>query len=254
MENALRGSIDGAPPVGSDVDIWYARCDGLDWDRFERSNLSLLSADEAARYHALTTRNVRREYLATRALLRRILSRYASVEPWRWRFRRTEYGRPEIEAPSGPSPADFNISHSGGTIAIAVARGAGHAVGIDVEGTDRGELARALAGEFMTEEERAALERLHPEHRSRRALQLWTLKEAYAKARGKGLWLPLREISFRIAPHGTARARLAGETSMEQWHFRLIDGGADITSAVAIHTTSDMAPRIGIIRIDPAAT
>ena len=159
---------------------------------------ALLSEDEQARMARLVFDRDRRAFLLTRALVRTTLSRYAPVAPAEWRFLTNAHGRPEILSRSPGTPdLRFNVSHTDGLIACAVT--IGREVGVDIEHLDR-QLTHDVAGRFFAPAEVTALHRL-PEPEQRRVFfDYWTLKEAYIKARGFGLALPLGEFAFMLNP------------------------------------------------------
>src|SRR5262249_29679294 len=137
--------------------------------------------ESAGRFHREADR---RRAVVSRALLRTTLSRYAPVDPADWRFERGPFGRPQIARPGAHGPP-FVLSHTRELAACAVTDGA--AVGVDVEplGREVGDLLEADS--ILSENEIESLRRLPPRARAERFLELWTLKEAYAKALGTGL-------------------------------------------------------------------
>jgi 4'-phosphopantetheinyl transferase len=180
---------------------------------------ALLAPDERDQHRRFAFEPRRHEYLVTRALARTVLSRYGPLPPAAWRFARGPRGRPELDPPCGLS---FNLSNAPGLVACAVAR---HAVGVDLEPFDQGEAILALAGTVLSEAERRALEALPGAQRPGRALALWTLKEAYLKAVGAGLALPLQEAGFAVDALAdiTATFGPALRDRPGRWAFRLLD-------------------------------
>ena len=168
---------------------------------------ALLDAGEAAELERLASARGRREYLAARALVRTTLSRYAPVPPERWSFAKEPQGRPRIVDPPTPD-LHFSVSHTAGLVACAVARAP--RVGLDVEDTTRPVEALRIAERFFAADEARALRALPPARQRDRFFELWTLKEAYAKAVGLGLALPLDRVAFDVAEDARVepRARL----------------------------------------------
>jgi 4'-phosphopantetheinyl transferase len=160
--------------------------------------LALMSPDEHERMARFVFERDRRRFLLTRALVRTMLSRYAHVPPAEWAFITNVHGRPEIlDRPAGTPDLRFNISHTDGLIACAVT--IGREVGVDVEHIGR-RLMHDVASRFFAPREVAALSRLSDEDQQRVFFDYWTLKEAYIKARGFGLALPLADFAFDLAP------------------------------------------------------
>ncbi len=247
--------------LGSAAHLWWvqAPADGLS----ERTDnyLGLLSSEERARWEGIRVERGREEFLLGRALLRTTLSRYVSRRPDEWRFELGERGRPElVGAKDDPILSDlrFNLAHSEGLVACIVASGGD--AGIDVEHPRRSTDYEALARRFFSDDERRLF--AHPSDRpsdrpsedGRRDTfySIWTLKEAYLKARGIGIGLPLRSLSFEPGPPsasgpGRIRARFGPEVEDEpaDWQFDLFRAPTDHLIATAL--TGDASARRSIV-------
>ncbi len=163
----------------------------------ERAWLALLPADERAANRRFRVEPARRQHLAARALVRTTLSRYAEVEPRRWRFVSGPSGRPEIAGPAGLPPLRFNLSHTDGLVACLVTLGLDAGVDVELPREIRDPL--RLAEHSFAPIEQDALRGLSGGARRQRFYDLWTLKEAFIKARGAGfLSLPARRFGYRI--------------------------------------------------------
>jgi 4'-phosphopantetheinyl transferase len=154
-------------------------------------------------------------------LLRSILSLYAGLEPEAWRFDANPWGRPSIANPGAPSGLFFNLSHKPGFVACLV--GLGRDLGVDVEdlSVNRPHLSQ-IAERYFSPSEAAGLRALPAEHQTQRFYELWTLKEAYIKARGMGLSLGLSRFSFSVE-EDTASVRFdpGFDDDPGTWDFRL---------------------------------
>ena len=180
---------------------------------------ALLSSDERERMARLVFERDRRRFLLTRALVRTMLSRYANVAPEDWSFIANVHGRPEIlDRPRGVPDLRFNISHTDGLIACAVT--IGREVGVDVEHIGR-RITYDVAGRFFAPREVNDLKALPADQQARVFFDYWTLKEAYIKARGFGLALPLGDFAFTLSP--PSPPRIAFEPALEDdpatWQF-----------------------------------
>lgn len=132
-----------------------------------------------------------RRFVCGRGLLRYTLARYTGLPPKAWVFERDERGRPELTGAIGPS---FNISHTEGLVACAVSEGA---VGVDVEKGRRLRDPKALARRFFHPDETAEILQAADAESARASfLRLWTLKEAHAKALGRGIAGQLARVRF----------------------------------------------------------
>ena len=180
---------------------------------------TLLSKDEHERMARLVFDRDQCAFVITRAHVRTMLSRYAAIAPADWCFIENVHGRPEIlDAPPGTPDLRFNISHTDGLIACAVT--IGREVGVDVEHIGR-HLTHDVAGRFFAADEVSDLRRLPFEDQQRVFFDYWTLKEAYIKARGFGLALPLADFAFKLNPPGPPA--ITFEPSLEDdpstWQF-----------------------------------
>ena len=154
---------------------------------------TVLDADERDRWGKLVFAADRHNFLISHALVRFALSWHAGVQPAAWRFHKNHYGRPEIADHSVAQDLRFSLSRTAGRIAVAVA--CGREVGVDVENVTR-ELPMDAAELVLSPAELDRVRDLPDANRCERLFALWTLKEAYAKGRGLGLSLPLKEYSF----------------------------------------------------------
>jgi len=202
-----------------DVHLWLTRPDRCSDPGLLEAYRDLLSPAERARLEAIRLEPRRREHLLTRALVRTVLSRYGPASPAEWRFAQGPHGRPELDPPAA---IQFNLSNSPGLVGCAVSRGA---VGLDLEPMARAGQVLRLAGRVFSSGERRALDALTEGARADRALSLWTLKEAYLKARGLGISVPLGEITLSLdVPPGIdlALGPALGDDP-DRWHLSLLD-------------------------------
>lgn len=157
---------------------------------------TLLNEDERAREARFHFDADRERFVIGRALTRVQLSRFLGGDPRSWPLVTNHYGRPELAAPV-PTPIGFNVSHTPGLVACAVT--ATPDVGVDVEYVKR-RLTHDVAERFFAPREVAALRTLSEDEQARAFFDYWTLKEAYIKARGMGLALPLAHFAFTLRP------------------------------------------------------
>jgi 4'-phosphopantetheinyl transferase len=152
---------------------------------------SMISSEERARLERLHFERDRREYLVAHVLVRRALSHFRPTPPEAWKFSHNRYGKPAIDPECG---LRFNLSHASDlTVCLISHRGE---VGVDVEPHGRGDDILEIASTVFSLAELAQIESLEQSQKADHALTLWTLKEAFVKAQGKGFSLPLKTISF----------------------------------------------------------
>ena len=171
-------------PVGT-IHLFVCLCGRADEALLPRltARLNARERDRAARF--AFTRD-RWTYVAAHALLRYALDQLAGPRPWE--FEVDHFGKPRLQPPC--SDLRFSLSHTEGLVAVALSRG--QEVGVDVEPADRQLDDLTFSDLVLAGSERAELDRA-PD-RSGRLLHLWVVKEAIAKALGRGLSLPFDQI------------------------------------------------------------
>lgn len=191
----------------------------------------LLNAEERDRQARPSHPGRRREVLLTRMLVRTTLSRYADIDPRDWRFTIGEKGRPAIDHPG----LDFNLSHTEGMIVCLVAAVPG--IGVDVEYLRRKNDTEGISSHFFAPQEQAGL--------PQRFFDYWTLKEAYIKARGKGMALPLDGFWFDISqeePTISFDHRIPDDPAL--WRFETLSLAPDHLCSVALPMGPGTRPQI----------
>lgn len=192
-----------------------------------------LTDDERERRSRFRFQEDRDLFLVARAVLRWFLGRWRGERPEEVRFVYNGYGKPAL-AEAGAADLRFNVSHSARQVAWAFA--SGFDVGIDVERIRPLDDLMALAGRYFAPAERGQLAERPESERVVRFFELWTLKEAFVKARGTGLSMPLDRFHLRpdsdLAPLGDCRPwRLTVDERTEAgswtaWQTPEVDGFA----------------------------
>jgi len=156
----------------------------------------LLSEQERARAATFLRQNDQRRFIATRGLLRRLLSEYLQHDASELLIGSNAFGKPELYR-QGEAPAEisFNYSHSNSLAVFAFARG--RRVGVDVERVEADVAGDSIAERFFCPSEVSTLRALPKAHQSTAFFKCWTRKEAYVKARGEGFSIPLE--SFNVS-------------------------------------------------------
>jgi 4'-phosphopantetheinyl transferase len=239
------------PLADDEAHVWYAWTAACSSPMQRAAYAALLTPDERARCARFAFDALEAEYLLTRALCRSVLSRYADVRPQDWRFRRNDYGRPEIDGPAGLAPLRFNLSNARSLVACVVTRRAD--AGVDVEETARSEAPLDIANEFFSADELRELRALPVAEQGARFFDLWTLKESYIKARGLGLQIPLDRFSMRFGTSiGIAfDAGLVDDAAAWQFHSTRL--GEAHTLSLALHRGTERPFRIQLREVVPLA-
>lgn len=199
----------------------------------------LLSPEERQRAQAFRFPKDRDLYVAAHIFLRRVLSQYAPIAAEHWQFDHNVYGKPAI-ANAGYDWLQFNLSHTQGLAACAVARG--RAVGIDVEQINRSCDLPGLCQYVLTPIEATDVLSAHsPNEQTERFFTYWTLKEAYIKARGMGLSLPLQQFAFlrENCTNWCLSCDPRLEDAGENWQFDAYRAGTNHCVAYCVQAASE---------------
>lgn len=237
--NALRSTPPVEPLADGAIDVYLAPIGNTLTHAQRQRCEALLDADERARLLRFRIATVRDQYLGSRALTRSVLSRYTGIAPEAWRFGANAHGRPFLRSPVDQHTAAlrFNLSHSGRWIALGITRG--RQLGLDIEYRKRANRVLAIAERFFSDTEYQSLMRLPQARRAERFFVYWTLKEAYIKARGMGLALPLGGFSFDTDTSTRIAVRFhdAIDDDPSCWQFFLqgIDEDHQMALCVAAH-------------------
>ena len=148
-----------------------------------------------------------------------LLAGYLRIGPADCAFVANRYGRPSMLPGAAGGTLEFNVSHTNGLVACAVA----HVpeIGVDVEDIERAAVSRHLPARYFSATEAQALDDVPEAARVSSFFDYWTLKEAYIKARGLGLSLPLDGFSMQLDPDGPPRISFAAaiDTDPDSWQF-----------------------------------
>lgn len=217
-----------SPAIENDqVHVWKVDLPATDPD------VRLLSRDEherAARFHF---ERDRQHFKASRSALRTILGRYLNLPPESLEFAQTEYGKPfltNLEA----AGVLFNLSHSGEIALIAIARE--REVGVDVEFMRADFATNEVAEHFFSMAEIYTLSGLEPHLRTQAFFKCWTRKEAYVKARGEGLSMPLDVFDVSLAPDVSAAMlnNRVDKSEPARWIFQDLHITPDYAGALVV--------------------
>lgn len=204
-----------------EIHVWWAFTDDARAPGAAARLQDCLSGEEIERCKRFRNAEGRELFVLARATLRQALSQYADVQPHQWRFVAAPGGRLELAPPFDALGVRFNVSHTPGLVACLVSDAVDG--GVDVEGTDRVPDVFTLAAIVCAPAELEELEHLPPEAANSRFYELWTLKEAYVKARGTGLTLPLNKVAFTGGRGGPIAVTFDSpvEDDPRHWQFAL---------------------------------
>jgi 4'-phosphopantetheinyl transferase len=177
----------------NEVHVWQAKLDDHDAGGLR----DLLAADEIARADRFHFAKDRNHYIVARALLRKLLAAYLEINAEAVRLSYAEKGKPFLTDPA-QSTLKFNVAHSHGLALYAFSPG--REVGIDLEFIKEDLESEEIAERFFSPREVQVLMTIPAHLRKRAFFDCWTRKEAYIKARGEGLSMPLDQFDVSFAP------------------------------------------------------
>ncbi len=192
---------------------------------------SLLNAEEQIRAQRFYFDKDRRAYVAVRGHLRWLLGRYLAQSPVHFTFEYNAHGKPFLP----DEKIHFNVSHSKqlGLIAFDPSE----EIGVDIEWMrpDFGGL--KIAKRFFSEQEVKELEQLDAKEQKNGFFNGWSRKEAYIKARGKGLAIPLSQFSVQLSPNKPCNLLSTAHDPQGVKRYRLkeIKTDPEYAAAVAFH-------------------
>ena len=213
-----------------EVHVWQTN---LDLAAYGFAQLrQILSWDERARADRFHFEIDRRRGIIGRGYLRLLLGQILDLPANEVRLEYDEFGKPGL-IPGQGRRLEFNVSHSGELILIAIATG--RAVGVDVERIRTDLDPDSIAAQFFSASERKILAALPGPARCRAFFACWTRKEAYLKAKGVGLSLPLDQFDVSFLPDEEPQLLATRPDPAEalNWKLQALDVAADYAAALA---------------------
>jgi len=217
---------------GDEVHVWRASLDQP--KSLSEGFLHTLAADEQARARRFHFEKDREHFIVARGVLRTILSRYLNRASERVAFCYGAHGKPALAGDTSADAIRFNAAHSHGVALYAITRG--REVGIDLERIRLDLTVMEIAERFFSRREVATLRTLPTETQRQAFFRCWTRKEAYIKARGEGLSLPLDEFDVSLAPGEPAAILGTQRDPCEafRWSLQELPLAADYVAALAV--------------------
>ena len=206
----------------------------------------LASAGELARLHAILSDEEkvraarfryeihRGRFIAGRGIQRLLLARYLDADPAALRYRQAAHGKPLLDGAEAESGIRFNVTNAEDGLLVALARG--RELGVDLEPLHRAVDRDAVARRFFSAPENAVYDTIPDEQRDAAFFTCWTRKEAYIKAVGDGLTMPLDCFDVTLRPGEPARllATRGDPAQVERWTMRELDAGPGWTAALVV--------------------
>ncbi|WP_348645246.1 4'-phosphopantetheinyl transferase superfamily protein [Methylobacterium sp. BTF04] len=191
----------------------------------------LLSPDETARADRFLRAEDRDRFTGSHAALRVILGGALRAPPESLVFTTGAAGKPQISG-EFTGRLNFNLSHSGSLALVGLAA---VPIGVDIEVIRPLRDHLAIAQSHFHPIEIEAIEALPPNQRQAAFYACWTRKEAFVKAVGMGLSMPLNGFAVSIPPAPASLLTCAtGGLSHTEWALHHLEPADGIVGAVAI--------------------
>ena len=232
--------------LGADViELRHAPVDGI-----TPGLLALLSEEERAKADRFAFAHDRDCFVAAHALVRATLSDFFARAPQDWAFVTNAWGKPRIDASDASARLCFNLSHTRGHVAVAVALD--REVGVDVERVAPARADEEVARQLFAPAEFADFQKEPEAGRVAAFFDVWTLKEAYIKAVGLGVALPLKDFAFTRTPLRISFAPTLDDTP-SRWLFRRFRPAPDVAMALAARRGQGAEPLVNLRQVDLGA-
>ena len=216
----------------NEVHVWRA---ALDQPFTHVQELSqILSDDERRRAKRFHFERDRKRFIVSHGILRSIIGRYLSIEPSQLQFCYGLQGKPYLTEIFTDSNLRFNLAHSGELALYAFTRG--REIGIDLERVRTDLACEQIAVQFFSRREITMLMAVPESLRQKAFFDGWTRKEAFIKAIGEGLSLPLDSFDVSLSP-GESPALLQVRVDSREalhWSLRDLNLGHDYIASLAV--------------------
>lgn len=217
----------------SEIHVWRAFLD-MD-DSVVHWLKQILLPEEKAQAARFRFNHDRRRFIVGRGLLRTVLACYLQVSPQEPMFAYGPQGKPYLASPSsGSKGICFNMSHSHRLALYAVA--AGNEVGVDLERVTPFPDMAAIAERFFSPGEKSALRAFAEPEATEFFYDVWTKKEAYIKAIGKGFSQGLDRFTVALgSKESNALLEVDGDPSASRgWWLQRLEPSVGYLGAICI--------------------
>ena len=212
-----------------EIHVW--RADLNEQSAYVRSILPFLTSTDLRRVESFHFQKNREHFILGRGILRLLLENYLDIEPDQLRICYGQFGKPALAESSNTRRLHFNVSHSHELALFAFARDV--QLGVDVEYVRPDFAFKDVARQFFSPAEFEKLLRLQPDQMIEAFFNCWTRKEAYIKAVGKGLSIPLDQFEVSFAPsEPAALLSVKDSTTDVPWSLQELSPGPGYVAAI----------------------
>jgi|SRR5271157_22854 len=190
---------------------------------------SYLDAEETLRANRFLLAQHREHFLVSRAALRVLLGRYLNFSPELVTIAKGPQGKPFLPQSANETALRFNLSHSHGLALFAFA--CDRELGIDLEKLRPDFASAEIAARYFSSNEQREWNRLPESLRTEGFFNAWTRKEAYVKAKGEGLLIPLDSFDVTLTPGAGAHLRSADS---KDWSLMPFSPNPEFVAAIVV--------------------
>ena len=213
MTNILQLEIGSATPLKSaEIHLYVVSVADL---LAEQARLAAyINAEEEARAARFVNPQHGHKQRCVRGLLRQLLAQYLAIDPSQVEFDYAEHGKPYLK--NDPN-IHFNLSHSCDMAAFAFCLQTD--IGVDIEYMREQSNLAGMINHVASEKEMHELAALQGDELHNAFYRLWTRKEAFIKAVGRGLGMGLRSIHIGTQASATPLGVEYKNEPQPQWQI-----------------------------------
>ncbi|MEO1208335.1 MAG: 4'-phosphopantetheinyl transferase superfamily protein [Cyanobacteria bacterium J06638_20] len=215
------------PRLEQSIHLWRVAIDAVP-EPTQQALWDTLSAEEQQRAERFVRKADEQRFIVGRGVLRSLLGHYCHLAPPDIQFVYNDYGKPLLKPSSDTDTLWFNLSHTEGWVVYAIAQ---TPIGIDLERIHTISQLDQIIERFFSQKEQATFHHLPEVQQNDHFFPFWTAKEAYSKAVGQGISLPLDQIDVALEP--TPHFQHLPEAIAEEWKLRLFTLEEDYVGAIA---------------------
>jgi 4'-phosphopantetheinyl transferase len=196
-----------------EIHVFSLQLSSLDYDEF----FPYLSEDENERASKLKIEHKKKQFVIARGMLRNLLSNILGKVAAEIKFSYGEHKKPYIEEQYNDNSVEFNISHSGDFVLIAMTLG--NKIGVDIEQINQKIDFKSLSDRIFSQKEKEELENLSENEQLHAFYRAWVRKESFIKATGKGIAFGLDKFSVSLNENKISRIEtIPNDLIKEQWY------------------------------------
>lgn len=231
------------------IDVWHG--DILLATAQQRHYWSLLSASEKTKAVRFKHTYLQKKYIASRAILRRVLSDYLAIPPQQLLIKVATFGKPFIANTINAGINDetnseghlyFNLSHQGNKLVIAVSNI--NEVGVDIEQCKPRKNMPTLVARCFASQEAQFWFATPKTQQTNMLYRFWVRKEAFVKAVGRGIALGLKQCIINPQQQSCFLKLPTGYGAPSDWKIidvKLNTSDVEYMCVVVLKTSADFA-------------